>query len=184
MRIENKRDAPRPPPSKHVREGRTAGRGETQTADNRNGAEARKPSTRAVLTSSRNRAVRADERARQGMTARTHTYNIRATAQSRTNRTTHEMERPSDERRHGYNGASKQSTPSRQNRKPPPPSVSDGWRGTTQGKQARGTRQAERETNSTAASALLPAHRVARRGERRRTDPTDVMIDEARDETR
>ena len=125
------------------------------------------------------------------MTARPHTYNIRATAQIRTNRTTHERERPSDERRHGYNGASKQSTPSRQNRKPPPPSVSGGWRGTTRGKQARGTRQggkkSERETiahrNSTA-SVRLPAHRVARRGERRRTDLTDGMMNEARDKTR
>ena len=71
-----------------MREDRAAGRGETQTAGNRNGAEGKEAvSARAVLTSSPQTI--ADNRggwedARQGMTARTHTYGIMATTPSHT----------------------------------------------------------------------------------------------------
>lgn len=121
MRIENKRDARDETPhvrrqAKHMREDRAADEAKRKPQAVETGTEARKPSARAVLTSSPqttadNRGERDD--AQHVMTARTHTYNIMATAQSRTNRTIHERERPSDKRRHGYNGASKQSTPSR-----------------------------------------------------------------------
>lgn len=117
-------------------------------------------------------------------------HDIRATTPSRIHRMSHWMKRPESEMketaRHGYNEASKQHA-EMIDRRPPPPSVSDGWRGTTRGKQARGTRQGgkriERGTiarrNSTV-SARLPAHRVARRGERRRSRPD--RRDEERDE--
>ena len=77
-----------------MREDRTASEAKRKSQAVKTGAEARKPSARAVLTSSPqttadNRGERND--AQHVMTARTHTYNIRATAQNRTNRTTHEM---------------------------------------------------------------------------------------------
>lgn len=123
-------------------------------------------------------------------------HDIMATTPSRTDRTSHENSDRATRRegaaRHGYNGASKQSTPSRQptDRRRHPHQGDDGASEERPEASKHGeTRQAAKSGRGTiarrnrTASAHLPAYRVARRGERRRTDPTDGTIDEARDET-
>lgn len=85
---------------------------------------------------------------------------------------------------HGYNEIDKQAVrpPNRQTASlRRHPHQMDGEKRSEASK--HGERDRRRWTNSTAASALLPAHRVARRGERRGTDPTDGTTDEAMDET-
>lgn len=157
---------------------RTEQRGEakrkSQVVETKVGSEEAIPA-RAVLTSSRNRRPEMT----RGCTAwydRPNSYlRHQGTTQNRANRTTHERERQSDETRDSGTDTTRQASkqtapPRRQTANRPPPSVLDGWRETPEASKhgdKAGGKKSERRTDSTAATARFPAHRVARRGERR-----------------